>query len=190
MLFGSCKKEDDSSTAPTATSSFWKQTGKQYWWMPRDQNNQFGPLVQIPAIPYNTYFTVAGYTYYIGGMENNVSCKDSAHVGGTVRIHTFTWDLLPTRMVADTLYPIAGQASGPWAGGLLISNSGDYTVNNPSFTNDWIINTPYYAGRATGMVRIRKPANVNNPPKMAIMVCIACAYGQIYYIHMYDWVTE
>lgn len=191
MFFGSCKKEDDSSTTPTATSSFWKQTAKQYWWIPRDQNNQFaGPMVQIQAVPYNTFYTVSGYSYYIGGMEYNFTCWDSAHTGGT-KTHTFTWDVLPARMVADTLYPIGAQVSGPWAGGLSISNSADYSVNDPNFTNNWILQAFISSGRVTGSVRIPKPADVNHPRRMAIMVSISSAYtGPLEYIYIYDWVTE
>jgi hypothetical protein len=188
LLLASCS-EDNSSVQPQK-SSFWKNTGIQYWWTPRDAANQYGPLVRIAVLPYNSFFTVSGYTYHLGGMDYAVSCMDSSHIGGTVRNHTFAWDIMPSRMVADSLYPIGAEVKGPWSGMTLITNPGDYTLNHPSYSNDWVVSANRNEGRKTAEVKIPKPVDVDHPRQMAIMVQVNCAYAVISHIYLYDWVTE
>jgi hypothetical protein len=180
---------DDDPVSPTKTS-FWKLTGKQYWWTPRNDLNQFGDLVQIAAIPYGTWFHITGVSYYVGGLEYKFVCVDSTHNDHSTKTHNFLWGFLPDKMIADSLYPVSGEVNGPWSGGVVISNPGDYTSNHPSFTNDWVINTSIHSGKLTGKVKIPKPPDINNPKKMAILVGIACAYANINYIYIYEWVTE
>jgi hypothetical protein len=189
-MLNSCLFDDDDDPVSPSKSSFWKLTGKQYWWMPRDNSNQFGPLVQIPSVPYGTWFHVQGWSYHIGGLEYQLVVTDSAHAGGATATHSFYWAFLPQKMIADTLYPVSAEAQGPNSGGVNITNPGDYTINHPSFSNDWAVAADKYSGKVTGKVKIPKPPDVNNPKKMAILVGVSCAYGVIDYIYIYEWVTE
>jgi hypothetical protein len=191
VMLTSCK--EDSPTSPTKTS-FWKHTATEISWSyeinSTEQSGSRTPMEQIASIPFGISSTVVrtGYStihFSLYGSDYNISCTQQYEGSATIDSTNFAWDVLPAKMLADTLYTIAAETKG--AGNMMhMSNPGLYT----EALVDWVVYAYRNTGKISAKVKISKPSNLNSPDKMFIKASIASSYANIEYKYIYEWVTE